>query len=65
MCLFIRYEAIILNLNRQNLKAVEQAIYEAKLPGVIPQKADASTIKIPIPKCVYHLRIIVIYSLSS
>ncbi|KAJ2969552.1 hypothetical protein NUW54_g12937 [Trametes sanguinea] len=32
------------------LKSVEQAIYEAKIPGVTPQRLDNRTIKIPIPK---------------
>ncbi|KAI8986760.1 ribosome recycling factor domain-containing protein [Trametes punicea] len=32
------------------LKYVEQAIYEAKIPGVTPQRLDSRTIKIPIPK---------------
>ncbi|TBU43451.1 ribosome recycling factor [Dichomitus squalens] len=32
------------------LKYVEQAIYDAKLPSITPQKVDTRTIKIPIPK---------------
>ncbi|KAI0797260.1 ribosome recycling factor domain-containing protein [Irpex lacteus] len=32
------------------LKYVEQAIYDAKLPGLNPQRADSRTIKIPVPK---------------
>ncbi|KAI0795404.1 ribosome recycling factor domain-containing protein [Abortiporus biennis] len=32
------------------LKHVEQGIYDAKLPHVIPQRVDSRTIKIPIPK---------------
>ncbi|THH13298.1 hypothetical protein EW146_g6909 [Bondarzewia mesenterica] len=32
------------------LKHVESAIYEAKLPHIVPQRADERTIKIPIPK---------------
>ncbi|KAI0711129.1 ribosome recycling factor domain-containing protein [Cerioporus squamosus] len=32
------------------LKYVEQAIYEAKIPGITPQKLDNRTIKVPIPK---------------
>ncbi|KAK2463809.1 hypothetical protein APHAL10511_004114 [Amanita phalloides] len=32
------------------VKSVEQAIYEAKIPHVVPQKYDKRTIKIPIPK---------------
>ncbi|KAI1798073.1 ribosome recycling factor [Ganoderma leucocontextum] len=33
-----------------SLKYVEQAIYDAKLPSITPQKVDSRTIKIPIPK---------------
>ncbi|RDX54660.1 ribosome recycling factor [Lentinus brumalis] len=33
-----------------SLKYVEQAIYEAKLPGITPQRVDSRTIKVPIPK---------------
>ncbi|KAI0711326.1 ribosome recycling factor [Earliella scabrosa] len=33
-----------------SLKYVEQAIYEAKLPSITPQKVDSRTIKVPIPK---------------
>ncbi|KAH9896999.1 ribosome recycling factor domain-containing protein [Cubamyces lactineus] len=32
------------------LKSVEQAIYEAKIPGITPQRLDSRTFKIPIPK---------------
>ncbi|KZT22720.1 ribosome recycling factor [Neolentinus lepideus HHB14362 ss-1] len=32
------------------LKFVEQGIYDAKLPSVVPQKQDSRTIRIPIPK---------------
>ncbi|KAI0659293.1 ribosome recycling factor domain-containing protein [Cubamyces menziesii] len=32
------------------LKSVEQAIYEAKIPGITPQRLDSRTIKLPIPK---------------
>ncbi|KAI0777289.1 ribosome recycling factor domain-containing protein [Trametes elegans] len=32
------------------LKHVEQAIYEAKIPSITPQRLDSRTIKIPIPK---------------
>ena len=34
----------------QTLKSVEQAIYEAKIPGITPQRLDSRTIKLPIPK---------------
>ncbi|PIL27638.1 hypothetical protein GSI_10790 [Ganoderma sinense ZZ0214-1] len=33
-----------------SLKYVEQAIYDAKLPSITPQKLDNRTVKIPIPK---------------
>ncbi|EPQ53424.1 ribosome recycling factor [Gloeophyllum trabeum ATCC 11539] len=33
-----------------NLKHVETAIYDAKIPSVVPQKQDSRTIRIPIPK---------------
>jgi len=32
------------------MKHVEQAIYDAKLPSITPQKLDTRTIKIPIPR---------------
>jgi ribosome recycling factor len=34
------------------MKLVEAAIYAAKIPQVTPQRHDARTIKIPIPKYV-------------
>lgn len=34
------------------MKAVESALYESKLPNIVPQRQDVRTIKIPIPKCV-------------
>ncbi|KAL0958417.1 hypothetical protein HGRIS_000558 [Hohenbuehelia grisea] len=34
----------------QNMKHVEQAIYAAKIPSIVPQKLDDRTIKIPIPR---------------
>lgn len=37
-------------LRVQTLKAVEHAIYDAKLPGIVPQRMDSRTLKIPIPK---------------
>ncbi|PFH46795.1 hypothetical protein AMATHDRAFT_77506 [Amanita thiersii Skay4041] len=36
--------------DEHTLKQVEQAIYEAKIPNVVPQKQDSRTIKIPMPK---------------
>ncbi|KZT10393.1 ribosome recycling factor [Laetiporus sulphureus 93-53] len=41
---------LITVFEEHTLKYVEDALYEAKLPGVVPQKADARTIKIPMPK---------------
>ncbi|RPD65659.1 ribosome recycling factor, partial [Lentinus tigrinus ALCF2SS1-6] len=41
---------IVTVFEEHTLKYVEQAIYEAKLPGITPQKVDNRTIKIPIPK---------------
>ena len=32
------------------MKAVEQALYAAKLPNIVPQRQDSRTIKIPIPR---------------
>jgi len=32
------------------MKAVEQALYNAKLPSIIPHRHDSMTIRIPIPK---------------
>ncbi|KAG6873368.1 hypothetical protein C0995_016477 [Termitomyces sp. Mi166 len=32
------------------LKYIEQAIYDAKIPGATPQKQDSRTIRIPMPK---------------
>ena len=49
------------DLSPQNLKAVEQGIYDAKLSGIVPQKQDATTIKIPYPKCVLdHCQLLVL-----
>ncbi|KAG6335343.1 hypothetical protein ID866_3754 [Astraeus odoratus] len=36
--------------DEHNMKAVEQGIYSAKLPNIVPQKQDSRTIRIPIPK---------------
>lgn len=45
--------ACLLTNIRQNMKAVEQAIYSAKLPHIVPQRLDSRTLKIPIPKSVH------------
>ncbi|OAX39928.1 ribosome recycling factor [Rhizopogon vinicolor AM-OR11-026] len=41
---------IITVFEDHNLKAVEQALYAAKLPNIVPQRQDARTVKIPIPR---------------
>jgi ribosome recycling factor len=33
------------------LKHVQDALYESKIQGVIPQRVDERTLKMPIPKC--------------
>ncbi|KAH9924365.1 ribosome recycling factor domain-containing protein [Amylocystis lapponica] len=41
---------LITVFEEHTLKHVEQAIYDAKIPHVVPQKIDSRTIKIPMPK---------------
>ncbi|KAL0578873.1 hypothetical protein V5O48_003106 [Marasmius crinis-equi] len=41
---------LITVFDEEYLKHVERAIYEAKLPNIVPQKHDNRTIKVPIPK---------------
>ncbi|KAI6039629.1 ribosome recycling factor domain-containing protein [Pisolithus marmoratus] len=41
---------IVTVFDENNMKAVEQAIYNAKLPGIVPQRQDSRTIRIPVPK---------------
>ncbi|OSD08172.1 ribosome recycling factor [Trametes coccinea BRFM310] len=41
---------IVTVFEEHTLKSVEQAIYEAKIPGATPQRLDNRTIKVPIPK---------------
>ncbi|KAG2751191.1 ribosome recycling factor [Suillus brevipes Sb2] len=41
---------IITVFEEHTLKAVEQALYTAKLPNIVPQRQDSRTIKIPIPR---------------
>ncbi|KAL1717043.1 ribosome recycling factor domain-containing protein [Schizophyllum commune] len=36
--------------DESTMKAVESALYESKLPNIVPQRQDVRTIKIPIPK---------------
>jgi hypothetical protein len=37
------------------MKLVEKALYDSKIPGVVPHRQDERTIKIPIPKLVFPL----------
>ncbi|PCH44956.1 ribosome recycling factor [Wolfiporia cocos MD-104 SS10] len=41
---------LITVFEEHTLKHVEQALYDAKLPGVVPQKMDSRTIRVPMPK---------------
>jgi len=34
------------------MKLIEQALYDSKLPNIVPQRQDSRTIRIPIPKYV-------------
>jgi ribosome recycling factor len=39
----------------QNLKRIEAAIYEAKLPGITPQKQDARTLRVAVPRWIHTI----------
>ncbi|TFK67588.1 ribosome recycling factor [Pluteus cervinus] len=41
----------------ENFKFIEQALYESKIPNVIPQRQDSRTIKIPIPRPTVEARL--------
>ncbi|KIK91293.1 hypothetical protein PAXRUDRAFT_35002 [Paxillus rubicundulus Ve08.2h10] len=41
---------IVTVFDENNMKAVEQGIYSAKLPNIVPQRQDPRTIKIPVPR---------------
>ncbi|KAI0313328.1 ribosome recycling factor [Amylostereum chailletii] len=41
---------VVTAFEADTLKAIEAALYDAKIPGVVPQRADERTIRIPIPK---------------
>jgi len=41
----------------QNLKHVQDALYDAKIQGVIPQRVDERTLRIPIPKPTVEARL--------
>jgi len=48
----------------QNLKHVQDALYEAKIQGIIPQRVDERTLRIPIPKPTVEARLAA-YSAAS
>ncbi|KAI0032589.1 ribosome recycling factor domain-containing protein [Vararia minispora EC-137] len=41
---------VVTAFDSSNLKSIEAAIYDAKIPGIVPQRADERTVRIPIPK---------------
>ncbi|KAK7046716.1 Rhodanese domain-containing protein [Favolaschia claudopus] len=41
---------IITIFDEDTMKHVEKGLYDSKIPNIVPQKHDARTIKIPIPK---------------
>ncbi|KAJ7166506.1 ribosome recycling factor domain-containing protein [Mycena crocata] len=41
---------LITIFEEDTMKHVEKALYDSKLPNIVPQKYDSRTIKIPIPK---------------
>ncbi|KAJ6590534.1 ribosome recycling factor domain-containing protein [Mycena vulgaris] len=41
---------LITIFEEDTMKYVEKALYDSKLPNIVPQKYDSRTIKIPIPK---------------
>ncbi|TCD64081.1 hypothetical protein EIP91_004553 [Steccherinum ochraceum] len=48
---------IITVFEESSLKFVEQGIYDAKLPSIVPQKVDNQTIKVPMPKPTVEARL--------
>ncbi|KAI9511674.1 ribosome recycling factor-domain-containing protein [Russula earlei] len=48
----------------KNLKHVQDALYEAKIQGVIPQRVDERTLRIPVPKPTVEARLAA-YSAAS
>jgi len=48
----------------QNLKRVQDALYDAKIQGIIPQRVDERTLRIPIPKPTVEARLAA-YSTAS
>ncbi|KAF7289128.1 Protein kinase domain-containing protein [Mycena chlorophos] len=45
---------IVTVFDDQNVKQVEKALYDSKLPNIVPQRHDSRTIRIPIPKRVFR-----------
>ncbi|KAF9465094.1 ribosome recycling factor domain-containing protein [Collybia nuda] len=41
---------LITVFEEHTIKFVEQALYDSKIPNIVPQRQDSRTIKIPIPK---------------
>jgi len=41
---------VVTAFDLNHLKAIQDALYEAKLPGIVPQRVDERTIRIPVPK---------------
>lgn len=41
---------VVTVFDEEKLKHVEAAIYDAKIPSVTPQRQDARTLRIPVPK---------------
>jgi len=49
---------LLISVFQENtIKSVEQALYDAKIPGVVPQRQDDRTIKIPIPRPTVEARV--------
>ncbi|KAG6831866.1 hypothetical protein H0H92_006983 [Tricholoma furcatifolium] len=48
---------IVTAFEDESMKSIEEAIYAAKLPGVVPQRQDSRTIRIPLPKPTVEARL--------
>ncbi|KAG6865527.1 hypothetical protein C0991_001720 [Blastosporella zonata] len=48
---------LVTPFEENTLKFIEQGIYEAKISGVVPQKQDSRTIRIPMPKPTVEARL--------
>ncbi|KAH9990986.1 ribosome recycling factor-domain-containing protein [Russula compacta] len=55
---------IVTVFDPQNLKHVQDALYDAKIQGVVPQRVDERTLRIPIPKSTIEARLAA-YSTAS